>query len=211
VARRKVSNLLGLTLLALLDPGLPMHPYQLAAVLRRTGKDQNFTIKWGSLYTVVQNLERHGLIEAAGNSRQGRRPERTAYTVTDAGRAELRQWLSELVADPVPEQSPFRAALAVLSVLPPDQAADLLRHRLAALEAQVGVQRAELADSMRYERIFLIEGEYALAMRQAEADWVRRLLGDLEDGSFTGLATWQAYHDSGQVSPAWTELLAEGS
>ena len=38
--RRKVSNLLGLALLALLVPGRPMHPYEMVGVLRRTGKER---------------------------------------------------------------------------------------------------------------------------------------------------------------------------
>ena len=71
--RRTVNNLLALALLALLAPGRPMHPYEMATMLRRTGKEQDMKIKWGSLYTVVANLEKHGLIEA-GRHRPGRSP-----------------------------------------------------------------------------------------------------------------------------------------
>ena len=88
--RRKVGNLLALAILALLVPGRPMHPYEMATVLRKTGKERDFRIKWGSLYTVVQNLERHGFIEEAGSDRAGRRPERTRYAITGPGRAEPR-------------------------------------------------------------------------------------------------------------------------
>ena len=63
-----------------------MHPYEMAATMRERGKEQNMKIKWGSLYTVVQNLEKHGFIAATETSRQGRRPERTVYAITDAGR-----------------------------------------------------------------------------------------------------------------------------
>src|SRR3954452_20859240 len=74
--RRKVGNLLALGLLALLVPGGPMHPYEMATMLRRTGKEQDLSIKWGSLYTVVGNLEKHGFIAAVDTARAGRRPER---------------------------------------------------------------------------------------------------------------------------------------
>src|SRR5215218_4779757 len=128
--RRKVGNLLALALLALLVPGRPMHPYQMAAILRGTGKEQDMKIKWGSLYTVVQNLEKHGLIEESGSQREGRRPERTVYAITEAGRAEVRDWLRELVAEPEPELHRFEAALSVLGVLPPDEVIELLEARL---------------------------------------------------------------------------------
>ena len=50
--RRKVGNLLGLAVLSAVALK-PMHPYEIASVLRERGKDQDIKIKWGSLYTVV--------------------------------------------------------------------------------------------------------------------------------------------------------------
>ena len=82
--RRKVGNLLALSLLSLLAQK-PMYPYEMAQMLRIRGKDQNFKINWGSLYTVVQNLEKYGFIEAASTEREGRQPERTTYQITGAG------------------------------------------------------------------------------------------------------------------------------
>jgi len=48
-------------------------------------------------------------------------------------------------------------------------------------------------------RLFLIESEYYLALRRAEAEWVRGLLKEFTDGSFPGIKAWQRYHDTGQV------------
>jgi DNA-binding PadR family transcriptional regulator len=209
--RRRVGNLLALALLALLAPGLPMHPYQMASVLRRTGKDREIKIKWGSLYTVVQNLEKHGLIEATSSDREGRRPERTTYAITGAGRGELRDWLRELVADPEPEYPRFEAALSVIGVLGPDETRSLLEQRLGALDASIEAERAELAHHVKtVARLFLVEAEYALAMREAEAAWVRSLLAELTEGTLPGIAQWREYHETGQVDPAWEQMLAEG-
>ncbi len=209
--RRKVGNLLALAILALLVPGRPMHPYEMATVLRKTGKERDFRIKWGSLYTVVQNLERHGFIEEAGSDRAGRRPERTRYAITGPGRAELEDWLRELVSVPEPEQSRFEAALSVLAVLSPDEATGLLEQRLHALDDDITVQREGLAAAAKdVPRIFLIEAEYTVAMRNAEADWVRGLLAELTTGTLPGIAQWRDYHETGGAPPGWDELLAEG-
>src|ERR1700758_4749844 len=94
--RRKVGNLLALSLLSLLAQR-PMYPYEMAQTLRVRGKDQNFKVNWGSLYTVVGNLEKYGFIEAAATGREGRQPERTTYQITASGQAELRDWLRELL------------------------------------------------------------------------------------------------------------------
>src|SRR6476469_7318066 len=69
--RRKVSNLMALSLLSLLTER-PMYPYEMASKLREYGKDQAIKINWGSLYTVVQNLEKHGFIAAVEGAREGR-------------------------------------------------------------------------------------------------------------------------------------------
>jgi DNA-binding PadR family transcriptional regulator len=213
--RRKVGNLTALAVLAVLAPGQPMHPYEIARVLRRTGKEHDMRIKWGSFYTVVRNLERHGFIDATGRDREGRRPERTIYAITDAGRAELGDWARELVATIEAEQSRFEAALSVIGVLAPDEAAELLGRRLRGLDAEIAARGAALEQARdQVARIFLVEAEYALAMRRAEAEWVRSLLVELAGGTLPGLAGWRDYHATGRVpddlAEQWRRLLTEG-
>ncbi len=206
--RRKISNLLALSLLTLLTER-PMYPYEMAATLRQRGKDESIRINWGSLYTVVQNLEKYGFIEAMEVAREGRQPERTTYRITDAGRAELKDWLRELLGVPEREYTRFEAALGESAVLPPSELADLLRQRLDALDAAIAQHQAGLdALVTQLPRLFLIESEYHLALRRAEAEWVRSLLQELADGTFPGIREWQRFHDTGEP-PADVLALVE--
>src|SRR5260370_36121570 len=132
--QRPVSTPLPLAVLPFLA-SKPMYPYEMASVLRATGKEQTIKINWGSLYTVMRNLEKHGLIEEAGTTRQGGRPERTAYAITAAGRAEMRGWLRELLSEPQQEYPLFPTALSLVSAPRPDQALDRLEHRAARRDA----------------------------------------------------------------------------
>lgn len=192
--RRRVGNMLALAVLATVVER-PMHPYEIASLLRERGKEHDFQIKWGSFYTVVQNLERHGLLEPVESSRQGSRPERTVYRLTEAGRAELVDWMRELVSVPEREFPRFEAALSVLGVLPPDEVIDLLGQRLSRLEEQLDLQRKALAEhAAQVPRLFLIEAEFDLAIREAEAQWVRSLLGELTAGTLPGLDGWRQWH-----------------
>ena len=197
--RRKISNLLALSLLTLLTER-PMYPYEMAATLRERGKDQAIKINWGSLYTVVQNMEKYGFIEAVEVAREGRQPERTTYQITDTGRAELKDWLRELLSVPEREYTRFEAALADSAVLPPDEIIGLLQQRLDVLEAANAGHQAQInALANQIPRLFLIESEYHLALRRAEAEWVRGLLKEFTDGTYPGIKEWQLYHDTGKV------------
>ena len=196
--RRKVSNLLALSLLTLLTER-PMYPYEMATALRQRGKDQSIKINWGSLYTVVQNLEKSGFIEAVEVAREGRAPERTTYQITAAGRAELMDWLRELLSAPEREYTRFEAALAECAVLPPVELIDLLRQRLEALAPAIAGHQAMLDELVtQLPRLFLIESEYHLALRRAEAEWVRGLLKEFTDGTFPGIKAWQHFHETGE-------------
>jgi len=204
--RRKVANLMALAVLSVIIQR-PMHPYEMASALRAFGKDQDMEIKWGSLYTVVSNMEKHGLIESVESTRQGRRPERTVYRITEAGREELADWARELVSTPQRRADAFRAGLSVLSVVPPGEAAELLRHRLESLESQSAQLREQLEQhGSEVPRLLLIEAEYDLALHEAETAWVRSLLRELESGTFPDMEMWQTVHDTGEMPSELVEL-----
>ncbi|WP_409489429.1 PadR family transcriptional regulator [Amycolatopsis sp. cmx-11-12] len=191
--RRKVGNLLALAILSTLVER-SMHPYEIASILKARGKDRDMGIKWGSFYTVVRNLGKHGFIEAVESTRDGARPERTVYRITDAGRDEMLDWLRELLAELAPEEPKFVAGLSVMAWLGPDEVISLFRTRLAALDEEIERSRGELERLIEeLPRLVLLEGEYRLAMRMAEAEWVRSILGELTSGSMPGLAEWRAY------------------
>jgi DNA-binding PadR family transcriptional regulator len=207
--RRKVSNLLALSLLNLLMQR-PMYPYEMASTLRHRGKDHAIKINWGSLYTIVKNLEKYGFIEAVEVDREGKQPERTTYRITEAGRAELMDWIRELLGVPEREYTRFEAALGEGAILPPDELAGLLRQRLDTLDAANAKQQAELeAVETQIPRLFMIESEYHLAMRRAEAEWVRALVKEFTDGTFPGLDDWRQFHQTGQLPDDVLALFEE--
>ena len=198
--QRAVANPLALAVLVTLSER-PMHPYEMATTMRSYGKERSIKLNYGSLYTVVGNLAKHGFIAAAAASRAGRRPERTVYEITEAGRQELEDWMAELIAVPVKEYPQFEAALSELPVLPPSRALELLKDRIAALEQAIAGDRAELAGLTDIPRLFLLEAEYHVAMREAELAWVRGLAAEFEDRTFPGLDGWQHVHDHHEWPP----------
>ncbi|MBY8880523.1 PadR family transcriptional regulator [Actinacidiphila acidipaludis] len=188
----------------------PMHPYEIARLLRQRGKEHSIKINYGSLYTVVQNLEKHGFVEVAGVQRQGNRPERTLYGLTESGRVEMHDWLADLVAVPAREYPAFEAALSLIGALHPDEVAELLDERARALEVHAAALRGVLRRlDAELPRMFLIETEYQLHMIDAEAVWVRGFLRELSEGTLPGVAEWRTWHETGEVPEQWAQLEEE--
>jgi DNA-binding PadR family transcriptional regulator len=180
--RRKVGNLLALAVLSYLTQR-PMHPYELSRTLRNNGDDRSIKFNHGSLYMVVQQLEKAGYVTAQETSREGQRPERTVYALTDAGRQELREWMRDLIGEPEHEYPSFVAALSLIGALPPSQVVPLLRHRLDRLAEQSAEIRG-LVDTVLAQgvpELFLIEEEYRLDMIAAESAFVTGFIDRITD------------------------------
>ncbi|HEX6673679.1 MAG TPA: helix-turn-helix transcriptional regulator [Actinomycetes bacterium] len=183
-SKRKVANPLALAVLGVLLER-PMHPYEIGFTLRHRHKEDSIKLNYGSLYTVVDALQREGMIRAKETVREGRRPERTVYALTDAGRDEFYDWLRELLRAPVKEFPQFLAGLAQIPALLPPDAAAVLEERAVRLEAQIQERRSlweTLLRENRLPRAVLIEDEYQLAMLRAELDWVRGVVREIESG-----------------------------
>ncbi len=161
-----------------------MHPYEMATTMRERGKDQSIKLNYGALYTVVEALLKYGLIVAQETERAGRRPERTVYRLTDAGRMELIDYTQ------------FEAGISLIPVLPPDDAAVLLAQRCDFLEIEITQRRVllEHAVQRKVARLNLIEVEYQLAMLEAELRWTRTLAEEIRSGTLEGVAEWAAHH-----------------
>ncbi|WP_027943593.1 PadR family transcriptional regulator [Amycolatopsis taiwanensis] len=185
MTKRKISNTLALAVLGLLQEQ-PMHPYEMASLLKERHKDSSFKVNSGSLYDTVEALVRHGWIEPVETARDGRRPERTVYAPTEVGQSEFVRWIDELIRTPVTEYPKFMAAVSYLGALGPDGAADALAERVEQLGRRIEETKAVLAGTVgsgRVPRLFMIEVECALNAWEAELAWTRRTIGEIRDGS----------------------------
>jgi DNA-binding PadR family transcriptional regulator len=199
---RRISNPLALAVLALLFER-PMHPYEMATTLREREKEESIKLRFGSLYSVIERLQDEGWIVAGERVREGKRPERTVYHITEAGQEEMRDWLRDLVSTPVKEYPQFEAALSLLPVLPPDEAIEMLEVRMELLDAMVEAIEAkhEHAMDMDVPELFMIESKYRVQMLQAERDWIRELIERMTEENWAdrklmeGIPSWRELHE----------------
>ncbi|RFS84781.1 PadR family transcriptional regulator [Actinomadura spongiicola] len=177
---------LALTVLRMLCDG-PMHPYEMRQRIRDHAYDHAVKITHGALYHSVERLAATGLIETLETSREGRRPERTVYTITAAGRDAANFRLGELLARPTAEFPLFGTALAFINLLPEKEVARQLRHRAVLLEAKLAGHQTAHESLLKsgLERYKLLDHEWSIARVRAELDFARALADDLESGHVT--------------------------
>jgi DNA-binding PadR family transcriptional regulator len=180
----KVANPMALAVLALLGER-PMHPYEMIAKMRERRQDSSMKVRYSSVYSVVEAMERAGLIVAAGTARAGKRPEHTVYAITEAGTRERGEWLRALLSTPATEYPAYITGLSFLPALETGEAVALLEERIAHLTA-LGAKWRTALDKARADGIpplALVESDYRLFLQEQEIDWTRDLIEKLRAGA----------------------------
>lgn len=180
---------LGVMVLALLRED-DMHPYEMIRLMRHRHDDRIVSVTNGTMYHTVARLEKCGLLAEVGVDRDGNRPERTTYTLTDAGHGAVQDWVRRelpLLDRPVE----FRVALAEAHNLPREDVMALL----AVRRANLARARDQLAAGIRGAREnqpgetgvieqYLIEIDRERALLAADHDWLAALLERLAHPDF---------------------------
>lgn len=175
---------LAFAVLGLLNEG-PAHPYEMFQTMMARSDDRNVKVRPGTLYHQVGRLTELGFAEVVGTDRDGNRPERTTYAITDAGRDALAEGLRRMVAEPADEYPEFHLALAELENLPVADAVDAVRSRIAALQGELEFYDRGLTE-MRVEKQlaerYWLDVSYVRAMLAAQIAWLSATVERIADG-----------------------------
>lgn len=172
---------LGISVLALLRER-PMHGYEVFQTLVQCQGDRIVKVRPGSLYHVVDRLTEQKLIRRAAITRDGNRPERVIYEITDAGAEALGERVRELVANPGDEFPQFLAALAAIESLDLGAAVTAVDDRMGALEARAAEIMALQDAGVTSVTGYLVAFDYLLSAMQAELSWLRGFADLLRSG-----------------------------
>jgi DNA-binding PadR family transcriptional regulator len=154
--------------------GGPRHGYD----LKREHDDRMPRVKplaFGQVYATLGRLERDGLVRQAAQERDAG-PERTTYTLTDAGREALDTWLST-VEPPAPYVASTLFSKVVVSLLAAgaDRARDYLVAQRAAHIARLReLTTAKAAPAASVGDV--VAADFAIAHLDADLRWLQTTL-----------------------------------
>jgi DNA-binding PadR family transcriptional regulator len=181
-----------LTLLSLLSAG-PSHGYGLRAQMESWRMDAWANIRYGSIYQVLGRMEAEGLVKVVSHGADGRRPARSTYAITEAGREELHRLLRAAWATPTLEVQPVNVALSMvgMGLLPAEEIEECLVKRLAALEQGAAEIKAEEQRSLALcagypgaAQVLADHFNHFHRLVEAERAWAAQVLEHVRDGSY---------------------------
>ncbi|WP_183086171.1 PadR family transcriptional regulator [Mycetocola tolaasinivorans] len=163
----------------------PMHPYEMYQIATQRREDTVVKVSPGSLYRAVYALEQKGFAIAAQVEREGARPERTLFEITDPGRERLFVDVAELLRTPMTERPRVLQALSEAHVLPAPQVRELLSERVTQLRVRVDRLRGDIetVGGLGVPEMYWINAPYQLAMYEAEIAWLEAQLARFASGA----------------------------
>ncbi|WP_431219122.1 PadR family transcriptional regulator [Leifsonia xyli] len=186
MAESRTLTPLAVAALALLAEG-PSHPYEMYQTLVQRSEDRLVKVRPGSLYHTVDRLARHGLVRATGTEREGNRPERTTYAITEDGTRALGERIADILATPVNEYPEFPLGLGESHNLPAATVTALLRKRVGLIRADIAVYDHAIS-TVRAKNLpakYWVDVRYQRAMAEADAATLEALIDDLESGALS--------------------------
>ena len=154
----------------------------------------------GSLYRAVYALEAAGHVRTIGTDRDGARPERTTFEITDSGRQQLADRVRELLAVPVRDHTLFPVAVSEAHALAKDDVVRSLDERLDRQKSDLASLSARIDDLTErgIPQLYWIGATLQRASLQAEIDWVAQTLAHLASGELS----WEHATKPSPASPS---------
>jgi DNA-binding PadR family transcriptional regulator len=155
----------------------PLHGHQIRQQAQTDRTEMWADVKPGSLYGALKRLAAEGLIREVRTERQGNRPERTVYEITETGRAALAALRDDALERITSSHDPFDLALALSRDLPDEYLERIVTARVSALRARESSLRLRVEDADPYvneaERMVLL---HLVERAAAEVRWHEELL-----------------------------------
>lgn len=164
----------------------PLYGYELKQIIEEHMGDWT-NIAFGSIYFALGKLAEEGFVEQVATEQEGRRPSRTVYQITAAGRAEFLRLLRNVWNEVERHYYTIDIGLAFMEALPIEEVKGYLEGRIAQLQSiirHIGEHQTEQMAQPEVPATAAAVFDHGLVHFQAELDWTRDLLIKVEGGVY---------------------------
>jgi DNA-binding PadR family transcriptional regulator len=161
----------------------PMHGYEIKHIIEDHMGDWT-DIKFGSIYFALSKLAEEQAVEVAEEGRDGNRPSRTVYRITDRGRQEYLLLLRELWSSQDRTLYGFDIGLFFINSLPKEEVALYLQQRIKRADESLSYLRQhgeQMQGSPHIPAQARAIVSHTLAHTVAERNWLIEVKEQLDD------------------------------
>ncbi|QAV70563.1 PadR family transcriptional regulator [Salinibacterium sp. UTAS2018] len=183
-----MSTTTRLVVLGAVNQFQPVHGYFLRRELMTWHIDEWANIQPGSIYNALRSLKNDGYLAENGTESAGNRPERTTYSVTEAGEVELLRMLRDtLWTVEVFDTKPVMVLTSFMYALQREEVLAGLEHRVTEIDARIASNTYHIGDvaasasTPAYVREIF---ELATARLRGEQQWARDVIGRIRAGDY---------------------------
>jgi len=162
----------------------PLYGYEIKQIIEEHMSDWT-SIAFGSIYFALDKLAAEKFVEKVEVEQQGKRPSRSVYEITAAGRTEFLRLLRESWQQVERQYFSVDVCLFFIDKLPPNEVAAYLRGRQAGLQATLEHLRHHREEQLALPEVPPIASaifDHTFVHTQAELEWVTNLLAKMESG-----------------------------
>jgi DNA-binding PadR family transcriptional regulator len=173
-----------LFVLGTLEAEGPAHGHEIRRLAERIDVENWSDARVGSIYNAIRRLEAEELIEPIRVEQEGRRPTRTVYAVTDAGRQELASLRDKLLYEIALPSDPFDVALWVSAHTHTQDLLEVIDRRstsLRELQGRLENERTRLTNAGHLPLVGELLFRHGETRIEAELRWHAELRDRLTD------------------------------
>lgn len=164
----------------------PLYGYEIKQIIEEHMSDWA-SIAFGSIYFALDKLSGEKFVEKVQVEQDNKRPARSVYQITEAGRTEFLRLLRESWRQVERQYFALDICLFFLESLPLDEVKTYLHSRQSALQTALEHIQSHRAEQMAHPevpRLATAIFDHTLVHTQAELNWVTDLLQGLESGAY---------------------------
>jgi DNA-binding PadR family transcriptional regulator len=160
----------------------PRHGYDIEQIIEERGMRDWTEIGFSSIYYLLNKLEKDGMVESQLQQPEGRGPARKIFTITADGKRSHTEGVLAALSIPINSSQPFLMGLSNLPVIPRDELKEALNIYTARLEDGLKQLEERAEEQSPIPPFVGAMFDYSQGMIEAELNWIRRFLKDVEAG-----------------------------
>lgn len=161
----------------------PMHGYEIKHIIEEHMGDWT-DIKFGSIYFALSKLAEEHSVEISEEGREGNRPSRTVYRITERGKREYIRLLRELWVSKDRTLYPFDIALFFINSLPKEEVAGYLEVQIKNTDESIAYLKqhaAQMSDNPHIPAQARAIVSHTLRHLEAERNWLTEVQEQLDE------------------------------